>query len=214
MKTALLFDLDGTLVDSDAEHLIAFPAGICAARDCARSFRIRGEHHGRAQRNDRQSLPCPFVAARAGGDPGRQGGGLPRRFGRDRAYCSARSRCSTSPTGAGSSAPSSQMRRAPTPRRFWRRLGIGPRLPIVVIGGELQRSKPDPLPYLTALERTGAVAAHSLAFEEFSVGRSLRRRGGARRGGHDDHAQFANPDRSGRDIRGQQFHRSADLRAD
>ena len=30
-------------------------------------------------------------------------------------------------------------------------LGIGPRLPIVVIGGELQRSKPDPLPYLTAL---------------------------------------------------------------
>ena len=24
MKTALLFDLDGTLVDSDAEHLVAF----------------------------------------------------------------------------------------------------------------------------------------------------------------------------------------------
>ena len=45
-------------------------------------------------------------------------------------------------------------------------LGVGQRLPIVVIGGELARSKPDPIPYLTALERTGAVAAYSLAFED------------------------------------------------
>jgi HAD superfamily hydrolase (TIGR01509 family) len=45
-------------------------------------------------------------------------------------------------------------------------LGIGQRLPIVVIGGELARSKPDPLPYLTALERTGAEAARSVAFED------------------------------------------------
>ena len=40
------------------------------------------------------------------------------------------------------------------------------RLPILVIGAELARSKPDPLPYLTALERTGALAANSLAFED------------------------------------------------
>jgi HAD superfamily hydrolase (TIGR01509 family) len=45
-------------------------------------------------------------------------------------------------------------------------LGIGQRLPILVIGGELARSKPDPLPYLTALERTGALAAYSIAFED------------------------------------------------
>ena len=37
MKTALLFDLDGTLVDSDAEHLVAFqrvfaPHGISLDR--------------------------------------------------------------------------------------------------------------------------------------------------------------------------------------
>ena len=32
MKTALLFDLDGTLVDSDAEHC-RFPARVCAARN-------------------------------------------------------------------------------------------------------------------------------------------------------------------------------------
>ena len=45
-------------------------------------------------------------------------------------------------------------------------LGIGQRFPILVSGGELARSKPDPLPYLTALERTGAEAARSLAFED------------------------------------------------
>jgi beta-phosphoglucomutase-like phosphatase (HAD superfamily) len=45
-------------------------------------------------------------------------------------------------------------------------LGIERRVPILVIGGELVRSKPDPLPYLTALERTGASAAYSLAFED------------------------------------------------
>ncbi len=93
-------------------------------------------------------------------------------------------------------------------------LGIGQRLPILVIGGELQRSKPDPLPYLTALERTGAVGRPFARLRRFSVGRSRRRRRGARRGGHDDDAGFANADRGGRDIRGQQFHRSADLRAD
>ena len=65
-------------------------------------------------------------------------------------------------------------------------LGIGQRSPILVIGGELTRSKPDPLPDPTALERTGASAAHSIAFEEFVV-RSARGSGrGACRSG-DDH---------------------------
>ncbi len=45
-------------------------------------------------------------------------------------------------------------------------IGLHERLPILVIGGELARSKPDPLPYLTALELTGASAAHAVAFED------------------------------------------------
>jgi HAD superfamily hydrolase (TIGR01509 family) len=45
-------------------------------------------------------------------------------------------------------------------------LGIGERLPIVIIGSELPRSKPDPLPYLAGLDRTGAEAARSVAFED------------------------------------------------
>src|ERR1700721_4048531 len=47
-----------------------------------------------------------------------------------------------------------------------RALGLAGRLPMQIIGSELARPKPDPLPYLTGLERTGAVAAHSVAFED------------------------------------------------
>jgi HAD superfamily hydrolase (TIGR01509 family) len=45
-------------------------------------------------------------------------------------------------------------------------LGLAGRLPLQIIGSELARAKPDPLPYLTGLERTGARAAHSVAFED------------------------------------------------
>ncbi len=45
-------------------------------------------------------------------------------------------------------------------------LGLDDRLPIRVIGGELAHAKPDPLPYLTGLEKTGARAEHAVAFED------------------------------------------------
>ena len=71
-------------------------------------------------------------------------------------------------------------------------LGIDGRLPIVVIGGELARSKPDPLPYLTALERTGARAEHSVAFEDSLSGVRAAVAAGLAVVGHDDDARFAN----------------------
>src|SRR5208337_5266061 len=40
-------------------------------------------------------------------------------------------------------------------------LGFEERLPVVVIGSELSRAKPDPLPYLRALELTGSVGSRS-----------------------------------------------------
>jgi HAD superfamily hydrolase (TIGR01509 family) len=45
-------------------------------------------------------------------------------------------------------------------------LGLAKSLPLLVIGGELARSKPDPLPYLTALELIGASAEKAVAFED------------------------------------------------
>ncbi len=49
-------------------------------------------------------------------------------------------------------------------------LGLEFRLPIIVIGSELPRSKPDPLPYLKGLELTGALASRSIAFEDSPSG--------------------------------------------
>jgi len=49
-------------------------------------------------------------------------------------------------------------------------LGLSDRLPVVVIADELARGKPDPLPYLTALERLGATAEAALAFEDSRSG--------------------------------------------
>jgi HAD superfamily hydrolase (TIGR01509 family) len=49
-------------------------------------------------------------------------------------------------------------------------LGFEERLPSVVIGSELSRAKPDPLPYLRALELTGSVASRSVAFGDSESG--------------------------------------------
>ncbi|RDV00749.1 HAD family hydrolase [Trinickia dinghuensis] len=45
-------------------------------------------------------------------------------------------------------------------------LGLADRIDTLVIGDELPRGKPDPLPYLTGLERLGASAERALAFED------------------------------------------------
>ncbi len=213
MKTALLFDLDGTLVDSDPEHLVAFqrvfaPHGIdldhaeyaakimgasndmIASRYLAHLSPVEQAATLDAKEADyRDNLGAlePILGALALLD-------FADRRGLKRAVVTNAPRANAEKVLAA--------------------LGIGQRLPILVIGGELARSKPDPLPYLTALERTGASAAHSIAFEDLSVGRS--RCGGRRprRGGHDDDAGFANVDRGWRDIRREQFHRSAYLRTD
>lgn len=45
-------------------------------------------------------------------------------------------------------------------------LGLRGRFPVLVIGDELARGKPDPLPYRTALERLGSRPEQALAFED------------------------------------------------
>lgn len=49
-------------------------------------------------------------------------------------------------------------------------MGITNQLDALVIGGELARGKPDPLPYLTALEILGADVGQALAFEDSLAG--------------------------------------------
>jgi HAD superfamily hydrolase (TIGR01509 family) len=165
MKTALLFDLDGTLVDSDPEHLVAFqrifaPHGIkldrseYAAKIMGASNEMIASRYlshlspveqaatlDAKEADYRENLGAlePILGALALLD-------FADRRGLKRAVVTNAPRANAEKVLAA--------------------LGIGPRLPVLVIGSELARSKPDPLPYLTALERTGAVADHSIAFED------------------------------------------------
>ena len=213
MKTALLFDLDGTLVDSDAEHLVAFqrvfaPHGIELDRS-EYAANIMGASNDMIARHYLSHLPPHEQAAALDAKEAAYRDGL----GDLEPILGALALLDYADRRGLKRAVVTNAPRA-NAEKVLAALGVGQRLPILVIGGELARSKPDPLPYLTALERTGALAPHSLAFEDSPVGRSRRRGRGPRRGWHDDDARFKNADRGRRDLRRQQFHRSADLRAD
>jgi HAD superfamily hydrolase (TIGR01509 family) len=165
VKTALLFDLDGTLVDSDAEHLVAFqrvfaPHGIKLDRS-EYAANIMGASNEMIARRYLSHLPPHEQAATLDTKEAAYRDGL----GDLEPILGALALLDYADRRGLKRAVVTNAPRA-NAEKVLAALGIGRRLPIVVIGGELARSKPDPLPYLTALERTGALAAHSLAFED------------------------------------------------
>jgi HAD superfamily hydrolase (TIGR01509 family) len=165
MKTALLFDLDGTLVDSDGEHLAAFqrvfaPHGIRLDRhEYARN--IMGASNEMIARHYLSHLPSHVQTATLDAKEAAYRDGL----GDLQPILGALALLDYADRRGLKRAVVTNAPRA-NAEKVLAALGIGQRMPILVIGSELQRSKPDPLPYLTALERTGALAAHSLAFED------------------------------------------------
>jgi HAD superfamily hydrolase (TIGR01509 family) len=169
MGAALLFDLDGTLVDSDAGHLEAFqsvfaPHGVALDRD-SYVARIMGASNDAIARAFLSHLPPEIQVATIAA--------------KEAAY--RESLGALDPiAGAGALLDFADTRglrlavvtNAPRANAdlVLKALGLDARLPIRVIGSELARSKPDPLPYLTGLERTGARAEHSVAFEDSPSG--------------------------------------------
>jgi HAD superfamily hydrolase (TIGR01509 family) len=163
--TALLFDLDGTLVDSDGDHLLAFqkvfaPYGI--ELDRARyTAEIMGASNAMIGQRFLSHLPeaeraALFDAKEAAYRDGL--GGLEATPGA--AELLAYAQANDLPCAVVTNAPRANA------EVVLAAIGLAERLPVVVIGGELARSKPDPLPYLTALELTGASAAQAVAFED------------------------------------------------
>ena len=163
--TALLFDLDGTLVDSDADHLVAFqkvfaPYGIALDR-ALYTREIMGAsnamigarflpHLPEAERE--RVLDAKEAAYREGL------GALAATAGITELLSFAEAR----------GFPCVVVTNAPRANAdvVLRAIGLAERLPLRVIGGELARAKPDPLPYLTGLELTGARAERAVAFED------------------------------------------------
>ncbi|MGO9740199.1 MAG: HAD family hydrolase [Roseiarcus sp.] len=165
LPAALLFDLDGTLVETDHIHLLAFqrvfaPYGIELDRARYDSL-ILGSSNDAIGRAFLPRL-----------DPAEQARVLEEKEAVYRAevgavapvagfvelldFCDARGLQRAVVTNA--------------PRAnvdlMLGAMGLEERLPIVVSGAELARAKPDPLPYLTGLRLTGARAENSVAFED------------------------------------------------
>jgi HAD superfamily hydrolase (TIGR01509 family) len=165
MISALLFDLDGTLVDSDAEHLVAFQ----------RAFARHGVSLDRAQ----------YVAKIMGASNEMIGNAFLSHLPLAEREATIEAKEAAYREGLGAMTPIAGAREliqhaisrglavavvTNAPRAnadaVLLALGLHEHLPIRVIGGELARAKPDPLPYLTGLELTGARAENSVAFED------------------------------------------------
>ena len=166
MTQALLFDLDGTLIDSDPDHLIAFqevfaPHGI-ALDHALYTSQIMGASN--AMIGDRFLAHLPVEERLAVLEA------------KEAAFRARMSATATPTRGAAELLAYAEARGLPravvtnAPRanaeKALAALGLAALLPLVVIGGELARSKPDPLPYLTALELIGASAEKAVAFED------------------------------------------------
>ena len=165
MKTALLFDLDGTLVDSDTEHLVAFqrvfaPHGVELSRS-EYAANIMGASNEMIASRYLSHLSLVEQAATLDAKETAYRDNL----GELEPILGALALLDYADRRELERAVVTNAPRA-NAERVLAALGIGQRLPILVIGSELARSKPDPLPYLTALERTGALAACSIAFED------------------------------------------------
>ena len=165
MTTALLFDLDGTLIDSDAAHLRAFQR-VFAAHGVAVD---KQSYYRRIHGSDNSAIGRDFLPHLSEAEQAATLEAKEERYREDLGavepiagidalldFAVARGlRCAVV-----TNAPRANV------EAVLGALGLAVRLPLWVIGVELERAKPDPLPYQTALTRLGAEAGRSIAFED------------------------------------------------
>jgi HAD superfamily hydrolase (TIGR01509 family) len=188
MNAALLFDLDGTLVDTDDLHIAAFNQvlarhGVSLGK-AAYVRRVMGRANAAIAAELLPDLP-PAEAMRLLAE-------------KEEAYRDhARRRADAAPgPGAGLApiaglvalldwADAQGIRSAVVtnaPRRnadlVLSALRLADRFAAIVIADELPEMKPHPLPYLTALERLGADASRSVVFEDSPSGITAGNRAG------------------------------------
>lgn len=169
-RAALLFDIDGTLADTDRLHLEAFNA----------VFGPRG-HHFSAERfkAELQGFANSAIAARFLTDETASGqeAVMEHKEATFRSLADAQlhplpgllallDRCDAAglPYAAVTNAPRANA------DLILNAIGIRGRFRAIVLGDELAHGKPHPLPYLEGLRRLGADAAFAVAFEDSPSG--------------------------------------------
>ena len=169
MKMGLLFDLDGTLVDTEANHFAAFVkvlAGFGVGLDLATyAKRVMGFPNAMIAADFLPHLPPAE--------------GLAALMRKEAAYRDSLGALELAP-GALALLDFADARgiacalvtNAPRANAelVLGKLGIAGRFKTLVIADDLARSKPDPLPYLEGLRRLGVAADASLAFEDSRSG--------------------------------------------
>jgi HAD superfamily hydrolase (TIGR01509 family) len=165
VTAALLFDLDGTLIDSDSAHMRAFQRVFAAHGVIVdeRSYytRIHGSDNPAIGRNFLPHLSEAEQAAVMAAKEARYRedlGEIEPIAGIDALLDFAAAH------GLGCAVVTNAPRA--NVEAVLAALGLAARLPLRVVGLELARAKPDPLPYRTALARLGAEADRSVAFED------------------------------------------------
>lgn len=173
MKTALLFDLDGTLVDTDHLHFDAFNQLFAEL-----GFQIdRPTYTARIMGQPNSGIAEAFLKDLPGDDALAL---LTRKESVYRDMVDAPAITLEPIAGLldlldwadGQGIPCGVVTNAPRDNAelVLASLGIADRFQTLVIGDELAHAKPHPLPYLTGLERLGAAAAQSVAFEDSPSG--------------------------------------------
>jgi HAD superfamily hydrolase (TIGR01509 family) len=177
-RLALLFDLDGTLIDTDDLHRAAFGA-LLAERGrtlCAEDYRTNvmgrpnsaimphlfpGEEHRHAELADaKEAAFRAMLDVRV--EPVAGAAALI-----DRAAAE----------GAGIAVVTNAPRA--NAEAMLAAAGLADRIEALVIGEECARPKPDPLPYREAMARLGTTPAQALAFEDSPSGLRAARTSGA-----------------------------------
>jgi HAD superfamily hydrolase (TIGR01509 family) len=165
LKSALLFDLDGTLVESDPLHFVAFqeafaPFGVTVDEDQYRRLIMGAPNSAIGE----AFLPHLPIAEREKIIDAKEAA-FRRAFQSAKPTKGIVALLDFAETAGFAVALVTNAPRA-NAELMLATLGLAERFPLLVIGAELPRSKPDPLPYLTALQLTGAEAACSIAFED------------------------------------------------
>lgn len=170
MLTALLFDLDGTLADTDPLHFQTWKAVLQDyGLDIDRPF-YQANFSGRLNAAIIQDL-LPQLSPAAGAALGlykeaefrrRATQGLQRLAGLTELITWANDRALKQAVVTNAPIANAEF--------MLQVLDLIEQFPTVILGEELERGKPDPLPYQVALEQLGVTAANALAFEDSPSG--------------------------------------------